>query len=466
VLEAATFDAATIRSGAGKLGLRTDASVRFEKSLDPELCPRALQKAIELIKQICPTAELVGTPTDHYPDPSPKLVIEAPRTIFNTLLGTTIPEAIAEHILTRLGFGVTIKKNILSVVVPSWRATKDISLPEDIVEEVARIYGYDNIPALLPILPLAPVIISPLRTLEQIVKTTLAERVDASETPSYSFVSEKQITALGDDTARYLELTNPLSAEKPFLRRSLVPNLLETARLNSTHLPRVRIFEIGKVFQAEHTGENMNPRHDGRLPRQDTHLTLVITEEKNTQPFFEAKRALEIISHTTTLPFTVSPAPIAMPHHHPGRSAEVLCGTTSVGALYELHPTAAELYGFINRVAILELNHSTASGCAQQARHIEKISLFPHVERDIAFLVDIHTAYELLVATIKKTDDLITSVGLVDHYQGEQLPSGTKSLTLRLTLGANDRTLTTLDIDTVLHKVVQQLTDVHNITLR
>ncbi len=466
VLEAATFDAATIRSGAGKLGLRTEASVRFEKSLDPELCPRALQKAVELIKQVCPTAELVGTPTDHYPDPSPKLVIEAPRTIFNTLLGTTIPEAIAEHILTRLGFGVTIKKNILSVVVPSWRATKDISLPEDIVEEVARIYGYDNVPALLPTLPLAPVIVSPLRALEQIAKTTLAERVGASETPSYSFVSEKQITALSDDTARYLELANPLSAEKPFLRRSLVPNLLEAARFNSAHTPRVRLFEIGKVFQAELAGDNMNPRHAGRLPRQDTHLALVISEEKNTQPFFEAKRALEILSYASNLPFTVSPAPVNVAHHHPGRSAEVLSGTTPVGALYELHPTTAEHYGLTHRVAILELNLSSASACTPVVRHVEKPSLFPQAERDIAFLVDINTAYEHLATTITTKSALVTSVNLLDHYQGEQLPSGTKSLTLRLTLGTSDRTLTTAEIDEVLQAIIKQLTEAHNITLR
>jgi phenylalanyl-tRNA synthetase beta chain len=144
----------------------------------------------------------------------------------------------------------------------------------------------------------------------------------------------------------------------------------------------------------------------------------------------------------------------------------VFSGTTPVGALYELHPTVAELYGLSNRVAILEVNLSTASTCTPNSHHTEKPSLFPQVERDIAFLVDTHTAYEHLATTVKNTSGLITCVSLLDHYQGEQLPSGTKSLTLRLTLGTNDHTLTTAEIDEALQAIIKQLTEVHNITLR
>jgi phenylalanyl-tRNA synthetase beta chain len=137
----------------------------------------------------------------------------------------------------------------------------------------------------------------------------------------------------------------------------------------------------------------------------------------------------------------------------------VLLGTTPVGALYELHPTIAERYGLSNRVAILELNLSTASATTPNPRRTEKPSLFPQVERDIAFLVDTHAAYEHLAATIKNVSSLITHASLLDHYQGEQLPSGTKSLTLRLTLGTSDRTLTTAEIDEALQAIIKQLTE-------
>lgn len=466
ILESAAFDATVIRSSAGKLNLRSDASVRFEKNLDPNLCSYALARAIELIKQLCPEAEVTSSPTDYFPHPPEKRVIEVPRTLFSALLGTTVPEAITESILTRLGFKLTFKKNTLSVVVPSWRATKDIHTPEDLVEEVIRMYGYTTIPAILPTSALTPLPKTPLRALEQACKTTLTEALRFNETPTYSFISRAHIEALGDDPATYLELANPLSHEKPYIRRSLLPNLLEAARFNKTNGASGRLFEIGKVIQADVPGELSRPDSEECLPRQDTYLALIIIEEENTQPFFEAKRSLEFISHTSSLPLSVAPATTTPAHHHPGRSAEIFSGTHAVGTVYELHPTTAKSFGLGWRVAIAELNLTILSQTRPSVLRAETLSSFPLAERDLAFITNNNVSYENITTSIRSITSFLTDIKLLDHYHGAHIPEGSKSLTLHLTFSKMDRTLTTEEIDITMKTIVDYLTEHYQITLR
>ncbi len=193
VFEAANFDAATVRKASVKLGLRTDSSARFEKALDPNLCEQAIAKAVELTLQLCPTAKVASKVIDEKKFHLYQGPIELTWDFLNKKIGVEIDKKEVAVILTRLGFGVKEKKDRLLVTMPTWRATRDISIPEDLVEEVARIYGYNNIPVKLPAFPIVPPAVNEERALEWKLREIFSQGLGYSEVSNYSFVSEAQI---------------------------------------------------------------------------------------------------------------------------------------------------------------------------------------------------------------------------------------------------------------------------------
>ncbi|MEK7189363.1 MAG: phenylalanine--tRNA ligase subunit beta, partial [Patescibacteria group bacterium] len=270
IFESANFDAASIRQTSIKLGLRTESSARFEKGLDPSLCELALRKAVELVLEICPGAKAVSSMIDEAHWHLNRGTIELSMEFLRNKLGVEIKQKEVAEILANLGFGVKAKKlvleryrgNVLLVAVPSWRAGKDIVLVEDLVEEIARIYGFVNIPSQLPIFSIAPPEENKLRNLERRAIETLIKELGYTEIYNYSFVSAEQVKNLGDDLSKYIELDNPLSKEKPFLRRHLLPNLLENIKNNLENYNELKTFEIGKVFSAEDTGVRAETNSD------------------------------------------------------------------------------------------------------------------------------------------------------------------------------------------------------------
>jgi phenylalanyl-tRNA synthetase beta chain len=245
IFESACFNAGMVRKTSTLLGLRTDASMRFEKNLDPTMCEIALKKAVELVVTTCVGARVVSKVVDVYPKPLRQPVFKIEHAMFAKKIGVDIPLKTIQVILKRLGFTVEEKNKLLSITVPTWRATKDISLAEDIVEEIVRMYGYQAIPGVLPSLPMMPPQENRLRSLEHRVRDSAVVGENYTEVYNYSFVSQDQIHALQDDQTLYLELDNPLSKEKPYLRRNVLISLLDTVEKNSVE-EELRLFEIGK----------------------------------------------------------------------------------------------------------------------------------------------------------------------------------------------------------------------------
>ncbi len=295
VFESATFDAVAIRRTSTRLSLRTDSATRFEKSQDPLNAERALNKLVELTLQLCPGSKVASAVADVKHFRLAKQPIEVPIAFFVEKIGQELPLKTITTILERLGFTVKEKKKVLLIGVPSWRATRDVRIPEDIVEEVLRIYGYENIAPCLPRLLLAPPSPNALRNLERRVAEVLSLELGFTEVYNYSFVSEAQIKRLGGDPAEYLQLDNPISKEKPFLRRNLLPNLIENITTNLHRADSLKLFEIGKVFHADESGPRTREQSDELLPRQDTWLTLMYVRKKDASPFWEARRAAETI---------------------------------------------------------------------------------------------------------------------------------------------------------------------------
>lgn len=457
IFEAANFNPGAIRRSSIRHGLRTDSSARFEKSLDPNLCAQALERAVELTLEVCPNAKVVSAPVDvgKFIVPTGPIILE--KNFIEKKLGAAVPEKQVAKILEHLGFDLKDKGDNWSVTIPTWRATKDVSIAEDLVEEVVRIYGYESVSASLPSCPITPPPVNILRVWEHRMRDVLAHDLSFSEVENYSFVSHEQVEKMRD-RAEYLVLDNPLTKEKPLLRRSLVPNLLENVVKNIEYFNRVAIFEIGKIFLGDQQGARATLNGSELLPRQDVWLTAVCAEKKNDSPFFEARRALENISSAYNLPFAIVKNSKPAPWCHPARTAEVRLGEQAVGAIYEINPLVTRNFGLSARVAVLEINLSLLSGWNNiENVKYERPPSFPEVERDLAFVVDVSIEHEMIASVLKNIDSLVKKVALFDMFQGESIGVNKKSLAYRLVLSHPERTLNTAEVDGVMEKVKEML---------
>ncbi len=458
IFEAANFNADSIRKTSVRLGLRTDSSARFEKALDPNLCEQALHKAVELTLQVCPEATVASKVVDEKHFKLYQGPIELTWEFLEKKIGVKIDAKEAMGILTRLGFEVKEKKKSLMVKVPTWRATKDISIPEDLVEEVVRIYGYENIPALLPSFPISPAPVNPARALEHAVRDILVTGLGYSEVSNYSFVSQKQILDLGDVLDGYLELDNPLSQDKPFLRRSLLPNLLENVSRAIAAGNEVKIFEIGKVFRANEAGARVRANSDELLPSQDVWFTAIYAAKKDKVPFWQARQVLEILMNGLGYDWEVSDSARQISNwEHPTRTLIMSVGGENCGSVCEVHPLVCEKYGVDYRVATVNIRLSTLSTLDKRKVVHQASVAHPSVERDIAFVVKKEVAHAEVLSTLANIDHLLTKVELFDVYEGATIGDEFKSMAYRLTYSHRERTLKSEEVDAAQVKVLKAL---------
>ncbi len=457
VFESANFDAAAIRSTSTKLGLRSDSSARFEKSLDPHMTALALQKAVELVLQICPGAKVATKVVDESKFSLKQGPIQFNLNLVERKIGIALPKKEVTKILEQLGFEIKEKKDEWSVKIPSWRATKDISIAEDLVEEIVRVYGYDKIPSMMPDFPINPPEENKLRQLERKVKNVLVNSLQYTEVYNYSFVSGSQIEKMEDDVLKYVALDNPLSKEKPYLRRCLLLNLLENTERNQAGKESLKLFEIGKVFRSEDPGFKVEISADALLPGQDTWLTTVCTDKRTETPFWEAKKIVELFGQTILPGLLAAKSEIVGIGRHPARCADLVMRDKIVGSVYELHPLVAQNFGVEGRVGVVKLNLSEVVEMAQVEKKYISLVEFPSVERDVAFVVSKHTSHADVVMAVANIDPLLKSVELFDVYEGANLGADKKSMAYRLVYQDSSRTLVTEEVEKAHQKVVNLL---------
>jgi len=454
IFESANFDAVAVRKATMKLAVRTDSSDRFEKSLDPNLCGLAIRRAVELLLELCPGAKIASNLVDEKHFHLNREPIETTFTFLNKKIGSVLEKKIIVDILSGLGFEVSHKKDNLLVKIPTWRATKDISIPEDLVEEVIRIFGYDNIAASLPIFPIITPEENKLRKLENLNRDILINGFGYFEAYNYSFVSAKQIENIGDDVKKYVELDNPLSKDKPYLRRNLLLNLLENVVKNIEFAEAIKIFEIGKVFLMEEPGQRIGVKSDELLPRQDIYLTAVAAEKKDKNPFWQSRRALETVFGKFGYIFQVEDKIKLKSWEHQTRSGKIIVGGAEIGWVYELNPLIGERVGLESRLGVLEINLSKLAEARQKKIVYKSLPVYPEAGRDIAVLVKKNVSNKELSAVFVKTSPLVKKVELFDAYSGESLGDGYKSLAYHITYAARDRTLKSEEIDAARQKMV------------
>jgi phenylalanyl-tRNA synthetase beta chain len=438
VLESATFNATSVRRTSAGLKLRTDASMRFEKSQDPENTMRALARAVELLQELSPGIRLVGGLADQRKQIPPPPPIFLPMDWLVRKLGKNVNPETVRDILQRLSFGVSeYAPGVLSVTVPSWRATKDISVKDDLVEEVGRMIGYDSIEPRAPAVLCTVPPVNEERAFHRKVRTLFADQ-GFTEVYNYSFVTEAQARAFGMDPAEHVTVANPIAPDQSMLRMSLLPELHSNVLENSKHLDSFRLFEIGREIHKQPQG----------LPREIPHLAAAIysKEGDGAAGLFEIKRAAQCL-----MPGADARPAAAKPYEHPARAAEVHWRGSVVGRLFELHPSLGE-----GRTAMLDLDLPLIQEIAPKEKRYEPIRRYPSSAFDLSVIAGMRELAGDLRDKLKAlSGGMLESIEYLRRYSGPPLPEETKSVSFRLTFGSPGRTLSSEEVGQIRARLIE-----------
>ena len=456
LLESAYFDGFSVRRTSKKLGLRSEASLRFEKGVDPNRIYLALNRASEMLQKLA-GGEVIGNITEDKKEVPIDLSVTLRTARVNEILGTNLNDEQVKGIMERLQFTVEGSAGEFNVLVPTRR--QDISREIDLIEEVARLYGYDNIPATLAYGLYAQGGLTQKQKIRRKLKELL-EGAGLQEVISYSFVSDKQFNLIRsqEKNIRPISLSMPLSEERRYLRTTLIPNLLEVAQYNINHNnPDVRIYEVGTIFLS-------NELHLTALPNEKMVLAGLITGnlptdwKKSTDAidFYFVKGIVENL----LLELGISNANYQAKQidgFHPGRTAEVFVEEQPVGIIGQIHPELQEKFDLTEAYAF-ELDLTSLWNMVNTEINYKILPKYPAMQRDIAVVVDDHVEAARLINTIKTTaGDLLESLQLFDVYVSDKLGQNKKSIAFSLTFRNPERTLTDEEVTKVYDRVLEAL---------
>lgn len=442
ILESANFNASSVRLTSVRHKLRTDASMRFEKSLDPENTLRGIARAVQLLREISPGIEPLGGVADSY-TPLPKVPpIVLPPGFLDRKLGVNLPQTEVTGILTALGFGISESAGSLTVSIPSWRATKDISLKDDLVEEIGRIVGYDSITPAPPLVASTVPPANPLRLyLRQLRNQLVAQGF--SEAHNYSFVTEAAVRRFALDPATHISVRNPIASELTHLRRSLLPGLFQSILNNVRYQPEFRLFEMGN---------EIHPQHAPDLPHEIPHLAAVLyNAHGNEQDFFELKRVAECLVPDARLTTAEARA-----YEHPARTAEINWRGKVIGRLFELHPSLFQAEGIEGRAFFFDIDIAQALALASREIHYTPLRKYPTSGFDLSLITDLRTPVAgIHDRLVQLADKDLALIEFVRQYIGPPLQQGQKSVTYHLRVGALDHTLTADELTAIRTRIIE-----------
>jgi phenylalanyl-tRNA synthetase beta chain len=465
VFESANFLATSVRKTSTKLGLRSESSARFEKALDPVMCEVALKRAVALMQELSPGATVVSEVVDVMEGLPESVSITLSLERIQRHLGVEVSLEDVQDILGRLGFGVAGDASGLVVTIPSWRATKDVEIAEDVIEEVARIYGYEKITSSLPVFSVQPPVQDPIRLMMRAARHALANEMGANEVYQYAFVKPQTLETLGFVLDEHVKLANPLAEDRPYLQRSLVPNLLEVVVLNQRRVDEVNVFETSRVFHGEKQGAEMG-EGEMHLPAQPNMVAGVYARKGDDTPFWKGKQMVTSVMHALGYrSFTLRPGVSAV-WQHPTRSAEIVVEGTVVGFVAEVDVTRAKVFGLDHRTVAFEVQLDLLNTLKPSEVRYQSTSKHPPVKRDLAFVVSERTTFANLALSIQGVSDWLQPVELFDVYRGEGVAEGMKSMAVNLTFVNQDQTLTSEEVDQQMVKIRSVLEKEFSATMR
>ncbi len=460
VLESTNFDPVSIRKTSQKLGLRSDASMRYEKSLDPENCRKAILLAAEMVEKICPKSEITSVLTDEYPTKFDQIIIDFDPQIVRKLSGINkqdLPDSLIAEKLKAVNFEIEEKSaDLWFVKVPTNRATKDVSIAEDLVEEVIRLYGFENIKGHLPDLPIYPPRRNYLREMEWNMRDFLAGR-KFLEVYNYSFASD--FDGEFDPDKNYVEVANPLSGDQKFLRTNLIANFAKNCESELRTHGELQFFELGEVFEKKE--ENV-------LPNEKRHLALFFAKmgKDENEEFFRLKDELDTLLRSVSVEVEFTPSKTISNYSHPSKSADILVEGKVIGQIAVLHPQfnpAKKSYAIF-----AEINLEDVLNASQKEELLyKKISPFPAVNRDLSIVLN----EIVLMADLEKEAFAVANnlqkVELFDEYRdNEKLGVNLKNLAFHLKFQSLENTLTEEQIDGDFEAIVKALDEKFDAKLR
>ena len=448
MLESANFDGISVRKTSSRLGLRTDASMRYEKILDPELTVTAIKRFVYLLKNIDSGAYVSSDLTDEYVRKYDSVVITFDKKFVDRYTGIDISEERIEKTLTLLGFGVKEEDSTFTVSVPTWRATKDVTIKADIIEEITRIYGYDNFDIATTRSLLRPVRRTVSKDEDGSIKNILVQRFGLHEVHSYIWCDGKKYKKLGIDVEDNVRILNIPTPENGTLRNSMLPTMLTFVYENKGFSDSYGIFEIGRVIKGRRENGECNER-------RTLGLALCSKTASEKELYFRAVAMIRTIAAEIkhSVPEFTKTAPVHA-WQHPTNTSAVSFGGKNVGVICTLHPQNLKLLDRNASVVCVELDLDDFYAVPVGELSYTEPSKFPSIDFDLSVILPEGVRFSEAENAWKSAGCAeLASVRVIDVYDLEAL----KSVTVRLTFSSDERTLSMEEVQAAVDKIVANL---------
>ncbi len=445
-LESATFDAVSIRKSTVRLAHRTDASQRYEKCLDPEMTVTAIARFVKLMMDADAGVKVVSSLTDEYAYKYPQVDLSFKKAYVDRYAGIEIPDETILNTLTALGFKAEQNGDEFSVTVPSWRATKDVTIKADIIEEITRIYGYDNFDVHTANAPLYPVRIAQEKNVENQIKDLLVKRFSLHEVHSYVWAYNDEYKALGievEDNVKLVSATNP---NIETLRRSIVPTQLCQVKINTSYAPEFGVFEIGRVTNG------VNAETGLCNEEKKLCITLFSKTQSTEQLYLSLRDMLAVladdIKHEA---ITFRRMEASHSYQHPKNLNAVICAGEEIGELGVVYPTVSKKIDKKAAIVYAEIDVEKLAAIKGRDIAYAEPSKYPEMEVDLTFLCDKYAPIGDAIA--KAACPLIQKVSVVGRYEDE----AGKTITIRMVFSDKTKTLTREEVSAVTDGIVETL---------
>lgn len=444
-LESANFDAVSIRKSSSRLAHRTDASMRYEKSLDPEMTTVAAARFVKLLSDYDSGVRVTSSLTDEYASRFDDVTLSFDKAFVDKYTGIEISNETIVNTLTSLGFGVKLEGNSFTVDVPSWRATKDVTLKADIIEEITRIYGYDNFDVNTACAPLYPVRMTEEKNVEEQIKDILVKRFSLHEVHSYIWAYYDEYKKLGIEVEDNIKLLNASNPNIETIRRSMIPTQLCQVKSNTSFDTEFGIFEIGRVVSG--VDENDLCHESKKLG-----ITLFSKTASAEELYFRMTDMLAVvmddIRHSEV---TYKAVEADHSYIHPKNYNAVSCGDTEIGRIGLVYPTVLRKIDKKANVVFAEIDIKAVEGAVNKGITYSEASKFPSIDVDLTFISEKFAPIKEAVAALGS--DLIKSISVADIYNS---PEG-KAITIRLCFVHPERTLTKDEVMEIADKLIADL---------
>ena len=446
-LESATFDAASIRKSTVRLSHRTDASMRYEKCLDPEMTVTAIARFVNLLKKYDAESTVVSALTDDYAYHYEKVELNFNKSFVDKYTGIEISNDTIISTLTSLGFTASVENDEFTVDVPSWRATKDVTMKADIIEEITRIYGYDNFDIHTCLAPLYPVRPDVEKTVEDRIKDLLVKRFSLHELHSYVWAYYDELKALGIDVEGEIKLEGASNPNIETIRKSIIPTQLCQVKQNTSFAPRFGIFEIGRVI----TGLDEN---NLCIEKKKLAITLFSKIAPVSVLFYKLRDILEVMSDDIKhKSLSFEPIEATSNYQHPRNLNRIICDGVEIGQIGIVHPTVQKKIDKKAAIVFAEVDVEAFANIENASIQYVEPSKFPEIEVDLSF---VSPKFAPIAKAIAETrSPLIKNVYVTDIYDDEN--DGTKSITTRIVFSHSDKTLTREEVQEVTDSIIESL---------